>query len=161
VLLRYRYHLPRLLDETLNVEDSLRGDKIIRTTKGSVAVGSSELMRPALADVLKQAIGRSRDELLARSPVRHASSIRAKVLLIHQENDRHVPYFQLKLMTDALSTARNAAATQTIGVGPDMGYFTPATRVPVYSRMLEFMDRNTRGDAKQERDARRPGGGPR
>ncbi len=151
------YDLPRLLgSEAVNVLE-MGGGPIVRRTGGSEEVGSREIIRPTMPQVLQRAFSSDRKELWARSPASQASSIKAKVLLMHQENDQHAPAAQIESMRQALSAAGNPPATETIGTGQGYaGYFTPATRVPVYSRMLSFLDKHIDINEKQAGNKARP-----
>jgi dipeptidyl aminopeptidase/acylaminoacyl peptidase len=120
-------------------------------------IGSKEIVRPTMPMILQQAFGGGWSEFLAHSPVSHAASIKAKVLLMHQQNDRHSPPEQMAGMQRAMAAARNPAPGDTIGAGAQFeGYFTPDTRVPVYARMLGFMSQHIGIEEKQSRERSRP-----
>ncbi len=55
------------------------------------------------------------EELRARSPINHAASIKAKVLLLHQHWDRQSSIEQMQAMNRALRSAGNRPRRDTIG----------------------------------------------
>ena len=90
--------------------------------------------------LLQRAIGNDLDQLRARSPVNHAASIKAKVLLVHQFADKPAVEEQLTAMQRALRTARNPAQTDTIG--HQTGYYVgPKTRANTYQKLLDFLEK--------------------
>jgi dipeptidyl aminopeptidase/acylaminoacyl peptidase len=95
----------------------------------------------SLSLLLQRAFGSDMEELEARSPISHAPSIKAKVLLLHQHLDKQLPWEQAQAMNSALRSAGNRAQIDTIGLA-DEGYFTVATRTAVYTRMLRFLDQH-------------------
>lgn len=90
--------------------------------------------------LLQRAFGGT-EELLERSPISHASSISAKVLLLHQHLDKDVPWEQAQAMSSALRSAGNSAQFASIGTENE-GYFTPATRTDAYWRILRFLEQH-------------------
>ncbi len=90
---------------------------------------------------LQPVLGNNMDELQARSPVSNARSIKAKVLLMHQQHDEHVPVEQSSRMRSALRAAGNAPQWEMIG-DDYSGYFTPQSRAAVYTKLLNFLDKN-------------------
>lgn len=124
----YRHEISRKLGVAL-----ANGEKVI-TRPGSGAEG--------IPLFLRQAIGDDVDELRTRSPVSQASSIKARVLLLHQHLDKQVSRQQLDAMSRALKAAGNPARTATIGNedgGRWEGHYTVQTRTSVYELMLRFL----------------------
>jgi len=87
---------------------------------------------------IRRAFGSDPDELKARSPVDNAASVKAKVLLIQQQEDEHIPPEQSSRMRSALKAAGNAPQWEVIGT-EHSGYFTLEDRAAVYTRMLAFL----------------------
>jgi dipeptidyl aminopeptidase/acylaminoacyl peptidase len=94
--------------------------------------------------LLQRAFGGTVEELEARSPVQHASSIKARVLLLNQFDDKDVPLEQFNAMRAALRREGNRPEAGTIGT-ENRGHFTPDTRATVYKRMLRFLDEHIGG----------------
>jgi dipeptidyl aminopeptidase/acylaminoacyl peptidase len=86
---------------------------------------------------LQRAIGHDLEQLRARSPVSHAASIKAKVLLVHQFADKPAVEEQLAAMQSALRTARNPAQTGTIG--RSSYYDVNTQRTDAYQTLLNFL----------------------
>ncbi len=93
--------------------------------------------------MLKRAFGGTPEELRSRSPVNHAASIKAKVLLLNQHLDNSVPRTQAVMMASALRAAGNRPREQTVGTEAE-GYLEPGSRTFAYSRMIAFLDEQTR-----------------
>jgi dienelactone hydrolase len=87
---------------------------------------------------LRQVLGSDMDELKARSPVSQAKAIKAKVMLMYSSTDLKVPAEQSKLMRKALRSAGNSPQWESTDYGGS--YFTPATRVDVYKRIVAYLD---------------------
>ncbi len=96
--------------------------------------------------LLQRAIGNDVKLLKARSPVNHASIIKAKVLLVHQFRDTQANEDQLAAMQKALLAARNPAEIATIGEGQYV-VFTPTDArrcVQEVARLSRKADREMR-----------------
>jgi dienelactone hydrolase len=115
---------------------------LLLTGKVTDKKGVQTVVQKEIPLALRRAIG-DREELRARSPVALASSIKAKVFLMHQRADKLAPEEQMKAMERALKSAGNPARTQIIGQGQQyLGYFTPQTREPVYETMIRYLDQH-------------------
>lgn len=101
------------------------------------------LLQNGVPPELQPMLGNDPGVLKARSPVNSAASVKAKVLLMHQQNDEHVPVEQSSRMRNALKAAGNAPQWEMIG-DDYSGYFTPQSRATVYRKILGFLDHNIR-----------------
>jgi dipeptidyl aminopeptidase/acylaminoacyl peptidase len=91
--------------------------------------------------LLRQVLGSGMEELKSRSPVSNAAAIKARVLLMQQQNDAQAPPDQFNRMRVALRAAGNPPQTETIGQEYN-GIYSPETRAAVYAKILRFLDQN-------------------
>lgn len=80
-------------------------------------------------------------ELADRSPLAHASQIKAAVLMIQGGADERTPPAQAKAMRDAL-TAAGHAPEWVFEPTEGHGFFKLEHRVKAYQAILDFLDRN-------------------
>jgi dipeptidyl aminopeptidase/acylaminoacyl peptidase len=92
-------------------------------------------------DYLKDALGEDPKVLRERSPVHRAGAIKAKVMLLHGEQDYRAPPEHARRMRSALTEAGNPPEWMYEG-GEGHGYFGAANRVEAYTRILAFIDAN-------------------
>ena len=92
---------------------------------------------------MEQAIGKDQKELFELSPVKHAASIRADVLLVHGKRDSRVSFEHAKAMLAAFDRAGKAVehdfiANETHGIHGD------ENRQAYYRQVLAFLDARLR-----------------
>jgi dipeptidyl aminopeptidase/acylaminoacyl peptidase len=86
---------------------------------------------------LKAAVGTNTQELARRSPVHNADKIRARVMLLHGNDDERAPIEHAERMRDALDKAGNPPEWITEW-GEGHGFFDETNRAEAYGRILEF-----------------------
>ncbi|HMA47446.1 MAG TPA: alpha/beta fold hydrolase, partial [Frankiaceae bacterium] len=85
------------------------------------------------------AVGDDPAALKAASPARNADKIRARVLLIHGEEDRRAPIEQAERMRDALA-ARGRPAEWLVEPREAHGFYDEGARARMYARILRFLE---------------------
>ncbi len=85
------------------------------------------------------AVGDDAAALEAASPARNADKIRARVLLIHGEEDRRAPIEQAERMRDALA-ARGRPAEWLVEPREAHGFYDEGARARMYARILRFLE---------------------
>lgn len=90
---------------------------------------------------MEEALGTDEADLRARSPVYNADKIKAKVLLIHGEDDERAPIGHAKRLRDALTKAGNPPEWMS-EVGEAHGIRSEEHRAKVYEQMLAFFAKN-------------------
>lgn len=117
------------------------------------AVGSSGLYDLSalhrLSDASQTAISRTflaatlpmDSDLADRSPLAHASQIKAAVLMVHGGADERTPPAQAKAMRDALTSAGHPPEW-IFEPNEGHGFFKLENRVKAYQAILDFLDRN-------------------
>lgn len=121
----------------------LRGSSRTQVRNALAAINDRGGDSTGIPSELARAFGTDQAQIEARSPVAHASRIKAKVLLVGQYLDKHVPQDQLTAMRNALRSARNPPQTEVIGDernGRNAGYLTAQDRTAAYRTVLEFLD---------------------
>jgi dipeptidyl aminopeptidase/acylaminoacyl peptidase len=93
---------------------------------------------------LERVLGSDSEDLKAQSPLTHAAKIRAKVMLIHGDEDIRVPSYHAKKMRTALKKANNPAEWLYLA-DAGHGAFSVENRTEVYQRLLKFLDENIGG----------------
>lgn len=93
---------------------------------------------------LEKTLGSNTADLKDQSPLTHAAKIKAKVMLIHGDEDIRVPSYHAKKMRTALKKAGNPAEWVYLdAAGHDA--FSVENRTKFYQRLLEFLDQNIGG----------------
>jgi acetyl esterase/lipase len=83
------------------------------------------------------ALRENREAATFASPVRHASATAAPILLVHGQQDRHVPYQQSALLKDALEAA---GAKVRLELVPDAGHlFAGVDIAPIIGLSADFL----------------------
>jgi dipeptidyl aminopeptidase/acylaminoacyl peptidase len=97
---------------------------------------------------LRNAVGNDKNALRAASPARQAEKIKAKVMLIAGGTDQRTPAVQSEAMREALKKAGNEPEwlyKSTEG----HGFVDDANRVELYTKVLQFLDKNIGAGAKK------------
>ena len=90
---------------------------------------------------LREAVGTDEADMRARSPVYNADKIKAQVMLIHGREDERAPFEHARRMRAALQKAGNEPVWIT-ELGEGHGIFNENNRAEVYTKILEFLDKN-------------------
>jgi dipeptidyl aminopeptidase/acylaminoacyl peptidase len=101
-------------------------------------IAESELGR----GFMSAALGDDPVALRAASPALNADAIRARVLLIHGEQDRRAPIEQAERMRDAL-LARGMPAEWLVEPREGHGFYDEGARVRMYAALLRFLEEST------------------
>lgn len=96
---------------------------------------------------LKRALGATRAEQDAMSPVNHADKIKLPVYLAAGARDPRCPPEHTRAMYAALERAGNKPEGMLITSGEMHGFFKEENRVELYTEMLAFFDRHIGPDA--------------
>ncbi|MBL4674549.1 MAG: S9 family peptidase [Arenicella sp.] len=107
-------------------------------TKGDIPIGFRG------RSYLEKVLGSDTADPKAQSPLTHAAKIKAKVMLIHGDEDRRVPSYHSKKMRSALKKAGNPAEWLYLA-DAGHGAFSVENRSEVYQRVLKFLDENIGG----------------
>lgn len=91
---------------------------------------------------LARALGRTRDEQDAISPVTHASKITLPVFLAAGERDPRCPPEQTRNMYNALAKSGNTPEGLIIRKGEMHGFYEEESNIELYTQMLAFFDRH-------------------
>lgn len=90
---------------------------------------------------LKDELGNDMADLRDRSPVYHAKSIKAKVMLLHGTDDQRAPLEHAQRMRKALVDAGNPPEW-IVESNEGHGFFGLENRAAAYTRILDFIGRN-------------------
>jgi len=90
---------------------------------------------------LEKILGSDVSELKQQSPLSHAHKIKAKVMLIHGDEDVRAPSYHSKVMRTALKKANNPAEWLYLR-DAGHGAFSIKNRTKVYKGLLEFLEQN-------------------
>ena len=93
---------------------------------------------------LQKVLGTDVEQLRAFSPVRGASRIQVPVLLIHGKEDTRADFEQARRMKAALDAAGKKYEWRALR-GEGHGIHDEETRAEVYGSIVEFLDRNLKG----------------
>jgi dipeptidyl aminopeptidase/acylaminoacyl peptidase len=97
---------------------------------------------------LERVIGTDPADLHLRSPVYNAQAIQVPVLLIHGTDDWRADFDQAKRMKAALE--KNGKKFEFLALrGEGHGAYSEETRLQVYQRIVDFIDRNLQGAASE------------
>ena len=91
---------------------------------------------------LKRALGATRAEQDAMSPITHAAKIKLPVYLAAGARDPRCPPEHTRAMYEALEKAGNKPEGMIIASGEMHGFFKEENRVELYTEMLNFFDRH-------------------
>jgi dipeptidyl aminopeptidase/acylaminoacyl peptidase len=84
-------------------------------------------------------LGTDDADLLRRSPLSGVAKIKAKLLLAHGREDPRVPFRNFREFTQALD-ANHLAYEALVEDHEGHGFFLPAHRLALYTKMLDFLD---------------------
>ena len=111
----------------------------------SLMFGTGDLRQSARGrSYLKEAVGEGQQELKTRSPVNMAQDIRARVLLIHGNEDSRAPVEHAIRMRQALTAAGNPPEWL-VAADESHGFSDPGNRATAYRAMLDFFAANLGG----------------
>ncbi len=128
---------------------AVRAPDLYRCAIGNVGVYDLEAMK-VKGDIpigfrgrsyLEEVLGSDSADLREQSPLTHASKIKAKVMLIHGDEDIRVPSYHSKKMRAALKKANNPAQWLYLN-DSGHGAFSIENRTKVFEQLLEFLDEN-------------------
>jgi len=88
---------------------------------------------------LDKVLGSDTADLIEQSPLTHAAKIKAKVMLIHGDEDIRVPSYHSKKMRAALKKAKNPAEWLYLN-DAGHGAFSVENRTKVYEGLLNFLN---------------------
>lgn len=91
---------------------------------------------------LKRAMGSTRAEQDAMSPITHADKITLPVMLVAGARDRRCPPEHTEAMFAALEKAGNKPEDMIIASGEQHGFYKLENNVNLYTKMLAFFDRH-------------------
>ena len=91
---------------------------------------------------LQQVLGTDSTDLLKRSPVGGVERIKAKLMLVAGGRDQRVPIAQAKALRKALDQ-RDHPYEWLLKDQEGHGFYRTDNRVELYTKMLDFLDRNT------------------
>lgn len=115
-----------------------------------VQLGGSDTRRSTDGvEYLHRALGTDYNDLLRRSPLGGVGRIKANLLLAHGKEDPRVPFMNFREFTQALD-AKHIAYESLVEDHEGHGFFLPAHRLELYTRMLDFLDRNIGAHAAQK-----------
>lgn len=107
-----------------------------------VQLGSSDTRRSNDGvEYMHRVLGTDYTDLLRRSPLSGVAQIKARLLLAHGREDPRVPFRNFREFTQALD-AHHIAYEALVEDHEGHGFFLPAHRLELYTRMLDFLDRN-------------------
>jgi len=92
---------------------------------------------------VRTAVGDNPSALRSASPVYNAEKIKARVLLIHGEEDRRVPIEHAEALRDAL-TAKGNPPDWLVEAHEGHGFYAEGARERMYKRLVDFLKANTR-----------------
>ncbi len=128
---------------------AIKAPELFRCTAGYVGVYDLEAMkfkgdipkRYAGKGYLRRALGDDKEALRAQSPLHLVDKLKAKVLLIHGDEDIRVPSYHAKALRKALNKTGNKPEWLYLG---DVGHGAVSleNRVKVYNKLLGFLDQN-------------------
>jgi dipeptidyl aminopeptidase/acylaminoacyl peptidase len=111
-------------------------DLTLMSEKGDLA--ESTLARA----YIRKAVGQDSAKLKADSPVYNAERIKARVLLIHGEEDKRAPIDHAERLRKSLARAGNSVEWL-VEPKEGHGFYGEAARERMYTRVLKFLKENT------------------
>ncbi|GGI82961.1 alpha/beta hydrolase family protein [Shewanella gelidii] len=90
---------------------------------------------------LTEVLGNDPEVLKEMSPTNHVDKLKAKVLLLHGEEDERAPMEQFEAMEKALQKA-NYPYEKKIWTKAGHGFYTPESRAEYYDALLSFIETN-------------------
>ncbi len=96
---------------------------------------------------LHRAVGKDIKDQKKRSPVYNVDKIKADILLVHGAKDERAPIEQAESLMEAFDEIGKSYEWLKIG-NESHGYYDEKNRLKVYSKVLEFLDKNIGKKAK-------------
>jgi dipeptidyl aminopeptidase/acylaminoacyl peptidase len=101
-----------------------------------------------------EAVAGTDEEMTAQSPITYLDRLKAKVLIVHGEDDRRVPFSQAKELRAAMQE-KKLPYEWLSKPGEGHGFAQMANVEAFYTTLLDFLDRNI-GDAGKVAEQAQP-----